>query len=167
MPINIKPTDIAIEQITQSTVTADKLHIIRLSIADPTKTKPSIDIQCVPYAEDAEGNKQFGSQILTIRTGDAYAAIANLASDGKTKMAIAMQAIFDAAAEMFQYQTDRAADVQIAQAALTTAKVDYDTAAATGDQAQISAAFAKQLEATNAFMAASAASGDPANPRVK
>src|SRR3954470_21105829 len=107
MPIPIAPTEISVEQVTKTTVTADKLHILRLTVADPTKDKPSIEMQVVPYAEDADGNKQFSSQIQTLRTSDMYAAINNLANAGFSKMAAAMGMVFEAAAEWVKYHADR------------------------------------------------------------
>jgi hypothetical protein len=168
MPIKIDPIDIEVEEVTKRTVIADKLHIISLRIADPTKGKPSIELMGVPYAEDANGNKQFGTEIVTIRTADLYGAIENLAGVGLNGMGVAMAAVFEAAAELVQYRTAR--QVEAKAAAGEVAKRRHEFEELSNDGNADPAALAAARDAIRAAMEfagkAQAAVNDPANPRI-
>lgn len=167
MPIKIDPIEIEVEEVTKKTVTADKLHILKLTVSDLTKAKPSIELQMVPYAEDPKGNKQFGTAIKTLRTADLYAAIANLADVGLNKISEAMGAVFGAAAELVQYQAARKSEVDVAQSEFTKQQEAYLQLPKDADLEVVKAARGAVDLAMQNMGKAQAAVNDPANPRIK
>lgn len=167
MPIKIDPIEIEVEQVTKKTVIADKLHILSLTIKDPSRDKPSIELLGIPYAEDAEGNKLFGTQIITIRTADLYAAIPNLAKEGFTKIQEAMSAVFDTAAEMVQYQAARKIEADGARVSFTKLQEEFLLLPKDADPEVVKSAREAVDIAMQEAGKAQAAMNDPANPRIK
>jgi hypothetical protein len=166
MPISIDPIEIEVETVTKQMIVADKLHLLSLTIKDPTREKPSVELSGLPYAEDANGNKQFGTSIVTIRTTDLYAAMPNLAAAGFTKMQDALQAVFDAASELVKYQVDCKAGVDAIKPEFDKAQADYQVAVESRDETAIKAAQVTLNDVMKRIGAAQAAVNDPANPRV-
>lgn len=167
MPIKIDPIEIEVEEVIKKTVTADKLHILKLTISDLTKGKPSIELQMVAYAEDANGDKQFGTAIQTLRTTDLYAAIANLAGVGLTKIQEAMEAVFGAAAELVQYQAARKSEAEGAMASFKKLQEEFLLLPKDADPEVVKSAREAVDLAMQEASKAQAAVNDPANPRIK